>query len=440
MKYLFCAVSIMWRPWENFNSGYRKRKHLSLDAKEIVKNVYETLMKRSYNKQSALEETSELTKTPVSTIKSIVGKPLLGRKKRKDSQTRHVDDCEKDIIRRKIYSMYEDQLVPTLDRIKLRLVQDDTNIHCSRTTLYRIILEMGFRFRKIDKRQVVMESQRLRILRHVFLEQIKKHRTQNRPIVYLDETWFDTHDTVSKGWVDCSTKCQTKAPSNKGKRITILHAGSENGWIPNCLLLSAKNIKDSSLDYHEDTTAELFENWFENSLLSNIPDNSIIVMDNASYHSRVLNKIPNAANTKSEIQEYMLENDIYFEFTYRKSDLLRVLKDYNLKKEYVCDSMAEKKGHTVLRLPPYYCVFNPIELIWHQVKSRVRAQNVSPTLGVSVVELIKSVVSDIPSESWKNSIEHVKKVEDSYIYVHNIEPLLISLGDDSDSETELGLS
>lgn len=431
----------MWRPWESSNSGNRKRKHLSLDAKQIVRNVYETLLKRSVNKQGALMETSELTKTPIPTIKSIVGKPFLrNKKKRKDFQTHRIDDSEKDIIRRKIYSMYEEQIVPTLDKIKLRLMQDETNIHCSRSTLHTIISSMGFTYRKIDKRQVVMESQRLRTLRHDYLQKIKKYRSEDRPIIYLDETWFDTHDTVRKGWVDRSTKCQTKAPSNKGKRITILHAGSENGWIPNCLLLSAKNVKDSSLDYHEDTTAELFENWFQNSLLPNVPEKSVIVMDNASYHSRLLNKVPNAANKKSEIQDYMLQNDIYFEFSYKKSDLLKVLKDFNLKKEYFCDSVAEKMGHTVLRLPPYYCVFNPIEQIWHQIKSRVRAENLSPTLSVSVVELIKKVVDDIPCESWKNCVKHVVKVEESYIHAKNVEPLIINLANDSDSETELGLS
>ncbi|KAJ8912260.1 hypothetical protein NQ315_008851 [Exocentrus adspersus] len=211
-----------------------------------------------------------------------------------------------------------------------------------------------------------------------------------------------------------------KAPSNKEKRITILHAGSENGFIRNCLLRSAKNINNSSLDYHQDTTAELFENWFKNSLLVNIPKNSIIVMDNATYHSRLLNKVPNATNTKAEIQEYMLANDIYFEYSYKKRQLLQVLGTFNIKKEYVCDRKAEEMGHTVLRLPPYYCIFNPIEHIWHQVKSRVRSENIPPTLGFTVVELAKKVVQDISIDSWKKLISHVIKVEDSYVYVKTV--------------------
>ncbi|KAJ8912841.1 hypothetical protein NQ315_007973 [Exocentrus adspersus] len=146
--------------------------------------------------------------------------------------------------------------------------------------------------------------------------------------------------------------------------------------------MSAKNINNSSLDYHQDTTAELFESWFKNSLLVNIPKNSIIVMDNVTYHSCLLNKVPNATNTKAEIQEYMIANDIYFEYSYKK-------RAFNIKNEYVCYRMAEEMGHTVLRLPPYYCIFNPIEHLWHQVKSRVRSENISPTLGSTVVDLVK---------------------------------------------------
>lgn len=418
-----------------------RRNHLSLDAKQIVKNVYECLISRGFTKQETLKETCLLTKTPVSSIKDIVNSEVLNkRKKRSDFQSHRLDNSEQDMIRRKIYSLYQSQIVPTLDKLKRKLEEDETNISISRATLHRVICKMGFKYRKIDKKQVVMESHRLRTWRFNYLQEIKKYRSENRCIVYLDETWFDTHDTVSKGWVDSSKNCQTKAPSNKGKRITIIHAGSEDGFVPNCLLLSAKNIKDSSLDYHEDTSAELFENWFQNYLLKNIPENSVIVMDNASYHSRLLHKTPNSSSTKTEIQEYLLQNDIYFESSYKKGQLLEVLNSYGIKKQYVCDSLAEQMGHTVLRLPPYHCIFNPIEHLWHQVKSNVRAENVTPTLSPSVINCIKNVINNIPVESWKNSVQHIVKIEDSYISIqNNIEPIVINLNDDSESETELDL-
>jgi transposase len=40
-------------------------------------------------------------------------------------------------------------------------------------------------------------------------------------------------------------------------------------------------------------------------------------------------------------------------------------------KKYKLDAVALKMGHEVVRLPPYHCQYNPIELIWAQVKGEV---------------------------------------------------------------------
>jgi hypothetical protein len=100
------------------------------------------------------------------------------------------------------------------------------------------------------------------------------------------------------------------APVSRGKRIVILHAGSDKGWIEGCLLLSAKNIKNCSLDYHEDMSANVFEDWFENTLIPKLNKNFVVVMEHASYHSRLLHKIPNTSNTKAELMEFLYSNDM----------------------------------------------------------------------------------------------------------------------------------
>lgn len=436
----------MWRPWSSSDicevgeSETNLRVHLSTDAKEIIKNVFLTLMERgNLCLKKAVEETALLTRKSFSTVWKITQKPILDRKKRSDvGIARKLDHGDQDVIRRKIYKMYEDQYVPTLDNLMKLLEVDETNIKCSRTTLWRYIQGMGFKFKKINKRQVLMESRRLQEWRGQYLRDITDYRIQERPIIYLDETWFDTHDTPTSGWDDSSGKCVTRAPSNRGKRITILHAGSENGFVPNALSLSSKNIKDSCVDYHEDTTAELFEDWFKTKLLPNIPPNSVIVMDNASYHSRQLNKAPSSNDTKPKIQEYMYNHDIYFHENYTKKELLEVLKSLSIKKQYYCDELAESIGHTVLRLPPYHCIFNPIEQIWHQLKAGIRRNNISPTLNSSVLALIDSEANKISQINWENCVKHVKEVEKSYMYLKNAtEKLVITVDDSSDSETDL---
>ena len=64
----------------------------------------------------------------------------------------------------------------------------------------------------------------------------------------------------------------------------ILHAGTSNGFV-NGALFSARNDGQAA-DYHSNMTADKFERWFELQLLPNIAANSVIIMDNASYHSR----------------------------------------------------------------------------------------------------------------------------------------------------------
>ena len=42
----------------------------------------------------------------------------------------------------------------------------------------------------------------------------------------------------------------------------------------------------SPVQYSCNTDSSLFEFWFENHLLPSIPDNSVIVLDNASFHNK----------------------------------------------------------------------------------------------------------------------------------------------------------
>ena len=49
-----------------------------------------------------------------------------------------------------------------------------------------------------------------------------------------------------------------------------------------------KAMKGSSADYHQEMNAVNFEKWFEDKLLPALPANSLVVMDNASYHRYVM--------------------------------------------------------------------------------------------------------------------------------------------------------
>ena len=111
--------------------------------------------------------------------------------------------------------------------------------------------------------------------------------------------------------------------------------------------------------------AEVFERWFQDQLLPNIPPHSVIVMDNASYRSRSAKTTPSSSWRKAAIQERLRDEGVDFDPEMRKVELARPPRQ---RKEYVLDNLAREAGHDVIRLPPYHCDLNPIELIWAQMK------------------------------------------------------------------------
>ena len=65
-----------------------------------------------------------------------------------------------------------------------------------------------------------------------FLRKIRKLRADGYTPVYPDETWFDSHETVSRLLSDGSKSCSLHGPVSRGKIIVIAHAGTSNVFIP----------------------------------------------------------------------------------------------------------------------------------------------------------------------------------------------------------------
>ena len=133
-----------------------------------------------------------------------------------------------------------------------------------------------------------------------------KNRQEKRPVVYLDETWANAHDGKDCAWVKRDdvtggTLGGIKRPPGKGTQLIILGAGSETGWIPNTTLIF--RFKKNTGDYHDEMTADHFEEWFATKLLPNVQPNSLIVMDNASYHSRCSDPVPVKSWTKQKMHD-----------------------------------------------------------------------------------------------------------------------------------------
>ena len=67
-------------------------------------------------------------------------------------------------------------------------------------------------------------------------------------------------------------------------------------------------------------------------------------------------------------------------------------------------------GHEILRLPPYHCELNPIELAWAAEKNYVAGENKDISLD-SVAKLFRKKREELPEDFWRKCVEHVKKIE-----------------------------
>ncbi|XP_043234052.1 uncharacterized protein LOC122392576 [Amphibalanus amphitrite] len=332
--------------------------------------------------------------------------------------------------------MYEKGERVTLNSILMK-VTSELDLTFSRSSLRKILLQNGFRYRKVNNRKLLMERPYVRAARARYLREMRRIRNTepDRAVIYLDETWFSQFDFDQKGWLDDREFCGRRSVVGKGKRLIIVHAGSRDGFVGDALLTTWTDGK--STDYHDSMNAQHFEEWFS-SLLQNIPANSVIVMDNASYHSRIKNKTPTTSNKKGEIQAWLEENGISYADDMLKVELLELVHKHAPPKTYYVDELAKEKGHTVVRLAPYSCDLNPIEMIWAQLKTYVRQRNRSGSMG-AIKLLVEEAVAHIPPSAWAKCCDHVEVLEERYWQHENVaeevERVVVTLGS-SDSEDE----
>lgn len=137
--------------------------------------------------------------------------------------------------------------------------------------------------------------------RAFFLNKLKSFEKENRKIIYLDESGFKGHDNRAYGYAQRGKPCLSQY------NWSLKNQSNAIGAVFNQQLF-AVGLYDCSIN------SDVFHGWVKEVLLPQLPDNSVIVMDNATFHKR------------SDIK-----------------------------------ALIEAAGHTILWLPPYSPDLNPIE-------------------------------------------------------------------------------
>ena len=99
----------------------------------------------------------------------------------------------------------------------------------SKTTLWNLLHAMGFRYKKKAQKRQLYEKPAILASRAEYLRALRRFRSQGCPVACLDETWCNEHHSVTRAWTDGEVGLDD-APLGKGKRLIILHAGSDQGW------------------------------------------------------------------------------------------------------------------------------------------------------------------------------------------------------------------
>ncbi|XP_022175604.1 uncharacterized protein LOC111037372 [Myzus persicae] len=375
------------------------------------------------------------------------------KRKIRKNITEKIDEFEKYAIKRKIHQFWHNRDMPTLDKVLLAVNEEEHLPNFSRTSLFRLLKSMDFVYVKRGRHSALIERMDIIIWRRDYLRQIKQYREEGRPIYYLDETWVNAGDVNSKVWFDKTVTSARMAsseglstgavnPTSKGKRLIVCHIGSQDGFVPGGLLCFES--KKNTQDYHDEMNGDSFRDWLE-SILPRLEDNAVIVMDNAPYHSVKSEKFPTTNWRKNQIIEWLQSKGQVVDGTMVIAELLgQVKKIKPMYNTYVIDEMVKADNKIVLRLPPYHCELNPIELAWAAVKKYVRDNNKTFKLQ-DVKQLLIEGVDRVGPEMWKNFIGHVVQEEqkawrldemvDDSLTAEN-QACVLTIGNDSDDEDE----
>ncbi|KAJ8932549.1 hypothetical protein NQ318_000701 [Aromia moschata] len=430
---------------KNSNAPYKGRKQLGKQDKEIVSNVYDYL-RQAMSQAEALSRCESMTGVSSSTVYRIIkekqntGSIQAARTYLRGRKPIEIDEYDKTAIRRTVHSFYFNNEIPTLESVFIKIQGDETIPQMSRETFRKLLLKLDFRFVKHNRKSALIEKPEIVTWRRSYLRSIAELRKQNRKIYYVGKSWVNAGCTIGKVTSE-GLSTDSQAPVDKGLRLIVMHVGSDDGFLEDSSLIF---LSKKTAEYDDDMNAERFEQWFE-SVLNRVPEKSVIILDSAQYHSRRSEHIPTAGSRKIEMQQWLREKGIAFDDGAVKPELMSLIKQHRSKyTQYVVDDMARRRGIIVLRLPPYHCELNPIQLIWVEVKGYIGRHNVTFEI-VDVEHLLHIALEGVTPLAWQIAINHILKEEErmwqlDFSIDNIVDPLMSNIGADDSSDSDSSIS
>lgn len=401
-------------------------KALTPEVKKLVvsvKSYFDRCKNRKEISASSVQKTADAMNIGVATAKRIMAdynrnpnslKRPPGNRGRKPYT---IDASFQEKVRVYIREANRNGAYITLNKIRDFLLENGANEPFHISTLGRSLDRWGFEFGKGTRSQHLKEKDHVVAARQRYLRKIRGNRLPGnsietiRPEVYLDESYVNKNHSNDYIWYFGEDGPWVQKPTGKGERLIIMNAITIDGWVPKAKMVFKSTKKTG--DYHGQMNHELFAKWFKEKLIPNIPDNSLIVMDNASYHNILSShSTPTSTSSKKKIRDWLEKNNIACREDCLKAEMVEILKKIASVPIYIIDEIADEYGHEVIRTPPYHPELQPIEICWGVVKNDM-ARNCDFTMNNLTCQLEKSL-SRVTATTCAGIIEKVKKREDCF--------------------------
>ncbi|CAJ0608321.1 unnamed protein product [Cylicocyclus nassatus] len=317
------------------------------------------------------------------------------RQRKRDAVQKYGDQWGS-VVRHFIHDKLRAERNITVEDAWKELSEIHEGFRMSQTEFFYLLKGLHFSYRQNDRQAFIFECPSIVRKRTAYLDAIERARSENHCLVFMDETWVFDCMSSKRGWNDTSIPRFAPAATmqefscggrtmakNKGRRaIVISDHLTDECVVPGSTKVIVSGRRSVDDDYHRDMNAEIFEEWLRETVphMVSVANGRCVslVMDNASYHSRQLQKIPTKSSTKAVIVDYLRSNGMTVAHNIRKEDLVKELDDFitsrgglSALRRYATESICAEHGVAVIRLPPYHCFFNPIELCWSQLKGHL---------------------------------------------------------------------
>lgn len=302
----------------------------------------------------------------------------------------------------------------TLETLCQHLEEVASKQEFSVRTLGRALDRWGFTFGKGIRTQRFKEKDHVVAARQRYLRRKianRKGKDTIRPEVYLDESYVNKNHSSDFVWYYDDDGPWIQKPTGKGERLIIMNAITRDGWVPGAKVTFKSTRKTG--DYHGQMNQEMFTKWFREKLLPNIPDRSLIIMDNASYHN-VLSPIsaPTPSCKKEKIRSWLERNNFPVKEDCLKAELVELLTKVGPQPTYLLDEIAGEWGHEVLRTPPYHPELQPIETCWGIIKNEI-ARHCDFTMENLILQL-EGAFAKVTAKTCTGLIKKIREKEDTF--------------------------